>query len=228
MSADPMGPPRRSHRRIPPLGLATRRRAITAAVVAVVALAAVPLTLYALTSYASSFSGVLGPTSQMNLNFVNSGSIAALDVRPGQTVTAGEVVATQDRAPQALAVANDGATLSADQAQLASLEHAQGLATAAGYGLGSSVSVQLTTQIGIVQTQYTRDRANLAADQLRETQDTLTSPVAGLVVATTGTPGELASGTGVRLYQPVGASVGAASRVQLYPSSPSSNVAVGT
>src|SRR5580658_4942562 len=41
-------------------------------------------------------SGTLEPASQANLNFAVSGTVTAVDVKAGQTVTAGQVLATVD------------------------------------------------------------------------------------------------------------------------------------
>ena len=56
-------------------------------------------------------SGTIEPASQANLNFAVSGTVTAVDVKAGQTVTAGQVLATVDTT----ALSED---VSAAQAQL--------------------------------------------------------------------------------------------------------------
>jgi RND family efflux transporter MFP subunit len=72
-------------------------------------------------------SGTVAPASQANLNFAVSGTVTAVDVKAGQTVTAGQVVATLDTtaltdqvnaAEEQLTAAND--RLASDQASGAS------------------------------------------------------------------------------------------------------------
>lgn len=207
---------RRRRRSDPRPGVATRRRAVTAVVVALAAVAAVPLSLRAVAAASSNtFAGELGPTSQVSLDFVYTAPLASILVRPGQLVRRGQVVATQVAAPEALAVSNDLSILGADRAELVGLQH-----TLAGIGGPvSSPGVALESQIGTLQSQIARDLANLATDRERESADTLTSPVSGLVVGTAGAPGDLAGSTGVRLYQAVGADVGSSSSIQLFPAS---------
>ena len=60
-------------------------------------------------------SGTLEPASQANLNFAVSGTVTAVDVAAGQTVTAGQVLATVDTT----ALSDD---LNAAQAQLTSAQ----------------------------------------------------------------------------------------------------------
>src|SRR5579862_421947 len=69
-----------------------------------------------------SASGTLQPGQQANLNFAVSGKVTAVDVTTGQTVTAGQTLATVD--PTALQAQLDAAeaSLSASQARLSSDE----------------------------------------------------------------------------------------------------------
>lgn len=197
----------------PAPGTTSRRRALVVAALAVAAAVAVALTINALDSAAKSIPAVVEPTNQVNLNFQNSGPLAAIMVRPGQRVTKGQVVATQAAASEATAVANDQATLAADQAQLNQLEQLL------------KVDYNAIAQVDVVRADLARDQAQLAVDKQRQSQTaaqtSLASPVDGLVVAVSGTPGETVDSMGVRIYRPQGTAVSGQSSLQLFPSAPS-------
>ncbi|HZM54162.1 MAG TPA: biotin/lipoyl-binding protein, partial [Acidimicrobiales bacterium] len=65
-----------------------------------------------------SSTGTIEPASQANLNFAVSGRVNAVDVTAGQTVTAGQALATVDGTTLAASLAQAQATLANDQAQL--------------------------------------------------------------------------------------------------------------
>ncbi len=215
-------PPSRPARVAPmgrPPGGTSRRRALVVAALAVAAAVAVPLTIRALDSAAHSISAVVEPTNQVNLNFQNSGPLAAILVKPGQRVGKGQVVATQAAVSEATAVANDQATLAADQAQLDQLEQLL------------KVDYNAIAQVDVVRAAIARDQAQLAVDKQRQidtaAQTSLASPVDGLVVAVAGTPGETVDSNGVRLYRPVGSAVSSSPSLQLFPTSPNNDNANG-
>jgi len=196
----------------PAPGTTSRRRALVVATLVVAAVVAVPLTIKALDSAAKSISAVVEPTNQVNLNFQNSGPLAAIMVRSGQRVTKGQVVATQAGTSEATAVANDQATLAAAETELNQLEQLL------------KVDYNAIAQVHVVRADISRDQAQLAVDKQRQSQmaaqTSLVSPVDGLVVAVSGTPGETVDSMGVRIYRPQGTAVSGSPSLQLFPSAP--------
>src|ERR1700722_7040698 len=69
-------------------------------------------------------SGTLEPASQSNENFAVSGTVTAVNVKAGQTVTAGQVLATVDTTALSEDVSAAQAQLAAANARLASDESA--------------------------------------------------------------------------------------------------------
>jgi len=65
-----------------------------------------------------SLSGNLAPNGETDLDFEGSGKVTAVNVQAGQTVTAGEVLATQDPTSLEASLTQAEATLSAAQANL--------------------------------------------------------------------------------------------------------------
>jgi multidrug efflux pump subunit AcrA (membrane-fusion protein) len=111
-----------------------------------------------------SASGTLAPAATEDLNFTSSGKVTAVNVKAGQKVTKGQVLATIDSASLASAVVQAQAQVAADESTLAS-DETNGAST----------------------TQLTADRANLASSQaqLASTQTALAG--AALVAPITGT-----------------------------------------
>jgi macrolide-specific efflux system membrane fusion protein len=178
----------------------TRKRAVTAAVVVAVAGAGLGTWLATSSSGASSLvstttsvqtvatgtitktvssSGTVEPASQANLDFAVSGRVNGVAVTPGQTVTAGQELATLDDSTLAATLSQAQATLANDQAQLSTDE-----------GNGAS-AVQIASDSAAVasaQTQVTTAQTALG-------EATLTSPIAGTVASVSLSVGQQVSGT---------------------------------
>ncbi|HEY2566056.1 MAG TPA: biotin/lipoyl-binding protein [Acidimicrobiales bacterium] len=112
-------------------------------------------------------SGTIAPAQQANLNFGVSGSVTGVNVSAGQTVTAGQTLATVD--PSALqATANSAqASLTAAQAKLASDQAA------------NASSSQITSD----QASVTSAQSQLTTDQTNLANASLTSTIAGTVAS---------------------------------------------
>src|ERR1035437_8031732 len=78
-----------------------------------------------------SLTGNLSPISQSNVNFQVSGSVTAVNVSVGQTVTAGQVLATVDGTTMQSALTQAQASLTAAQAKLSADQSSGSSATAA-------------------------------------------------------------------------------------------------
>jgi multidrug efflux pump subunit AcrA (membrane-fusion protein) len=149
LSQDPSREPREELITTSKWGRSRRRRLLSALVVGVLALAvagvlvarslattkpAVELTQASLATVSSTVdvSGTLQPATEIGLDFGSSGIVSAVDVKPGQSVKAGAVLASLDATSvQAqlteaeLAVAEDQAKLAADEAGPTPTEAAQ-------------------------------------------------------------------------------------------------------
>ncbi|MDX6338741.1 MAG: HlyD family secretion protein, partial [Streptosporangiaceae bacterium] len=75
--------------------------------------------------------GNLSPVSQSNVNFQVSGTVTAVDVSAGQTVTAGQVLATVDSTALQASLVQAQDTLAAAQAKMAADQASTAAATAA-------------------------------------------------------------------------------------------------
>lgn len=69
----------------------------------------------------ASFTGTVQPAQSVNLDFGQTGAVAQLLVKPGQQVSAGQALATQDQTAAKAALADAQSVLTADQAKLAAL-----------------------------------------------------------------------------------------------------------
>ena len=125
-------------------------------------------------------SGTIEPASQASLNFGVSGTVNAVNVKAGQTVTAGEVLATVDTT----ALSDD---LDAAQAQLSSAEARLAADQA------SSAS---TTTIDSDQAAVTSAESSLSNAQTALNDASLTSTIAGTVASVSLTVGQQVTGTG--------------------------------
>ncbi len=127
-----------------------------------------------------STSGTVEPAQQDNLNFAVSGKVTAVDVTSGQTVTAGQVLATVD--PSALQQLVDAAqaSLSAAQARLSS-DQADGAAA---------------SQIDSDDASVTSAQSALTTAETNLSDASLTSPIAGTVASLDLTVGQQVSGGG--------------------------------
>ena len=125
-------------------------------------------------------SGTIEPASQANLNFAVSGTVTAVDVKAGQTVTAGQTLATIDTT--ALAEQENAA-----QAQV----------TAANDRLASDeASGASASQIDSDESSVTSAESSLSTAQSNLNDASLTSTIAGTVASVNLTVGQQVSGTG--------------------------------
>jgi macrolide-specific efflux system membrane fusion protein len=144
--------------------LGTRRRMIAVITALVVAVAAVGGFMYTRGSTAApqyrtaaaalgtirqtlSLTGNLAPVAQSNLNFQVSGTVTAIDVSAGQTVIAGQVLATVDPSALQTTLTQDQANLTAAQAKLTADESS-----------GSTASTNTAQQIASAKTTLANDQ----------------------------------------------------------------------
>jgi len=125
-----------------------------------------------------STSGTIEPSQQANLNFAVSGTITAVDVSTGQTVTTGQTLATVDQSALQAQLASAEATLTAAQARLAG-DQADGAAASQLDSDGASVTS--------AQTQVTSAETNLS-------DASLTSTISGTVASVDLSVGQQVSG----------------------------------
>jgi multidrug efflux pump subunit AcrA (membrane-fusion protein) len=127
-----------------------------------------------------SSSGTVEPASSANLNFAVSGTVTAVDVKAGQTVTAGQVIATVDTTALTEQVNAAEEQLTAAQDRLASDEAS-----------GAS-----TSTIDSDQSSVTSAQSSLSTAQTNLSDASLTSTISGTVAQVNLTVGQLVTGTG--------------------------------
>jgi multidrug efflux pump subunit AcrA (membrane-fusion protein) len=125
-------------------------------------------------------SGTIEPASQATLNFAVSGTVTAVDVKAGQTVTAGQTLATIDTTALTEEVDAAQAQLTAANDRLASDEAS-----------GASAS-----QIDSDQSSVTSAESSLSSAQTNLNDASLTSTIAGTVASVNLTVGQQVSGAG--------------------------------
>ena len=123
--------------------------------------------------------GTIEPASQANLNFAVSGKVTAVNVTAGQTVKAGQSLATVDPTALNASLAQAQATLANDQAQLATDQAASASATQIALDNANIASAQ--TQVTTAQTDVT--------------DATLVSTIAGTVASVSLTVGQQVTGS---------------------------------
>ena len=139
----------------------------------------VPVTTGTIQQTVSS-SGTIEPASQASLNFAVSGTVTAVDVKAGQTVAAGQTLATVDTTALTEQVNAAQAELTAANDRLASDE-------------ANSAS---TSQIDSDQSSVTSAESSLSTAQTNLNDASLTSTIAGTVASVNLTVGQQVSGTG--------------------------------
>jgi membrane fusion protein, macrolide-specific efflux system len=125
-------------------------------------------------------SGTIQPASQASLNFAVAGTVTAVNVKAGQTVTNGQVLATLSTTALAEQVAAAAAQLSSANARLAADEAA-------------SAS---TTQIDSDQAAVTSAESSLSSAQTSLNDASLTSTISGTVASVSLTVGQQVSAGG--------------------------------
>ena len=136
--------------------------------------------------------GTVVSSGVVTLNFPGSGEIATVDVRLGQLVRKGQMLASQ-YAPNADAlVAADKAAIAAQQAKIAELEAAEAADPAA--------APADSAQIAADKAQLALDHAQMVTDRMRIAAAEIVAPSAGIVVAVNGQPGQAVTSSGIRYY----------------------------
>ncbi|HEX3981530.1 MAG TPA: biotin/lipoyl-binding protein [Acidimicrobiales bacterium] len=122
--------------------------------------------------------GTITPVNQANLNFSVSGTVSAVDVSVGQSVTAGQTLATLDLTSLNATVVSAKATLATAQATLASAETSETSTSSSSTSTGSAHAATSTTvpsggsssatgnsqQVAQLQTTLTADQSQEDAD----------------------------------------------------------------
>ncbi|HEV7466950.1 MAG TPA: biotin/lipoyl-binding protein [Candidatus Dormibacteraeota bacterium] len=152
-----------------------------------------------------SLSGNLAAVGETDLDFGSSGRVTAVDVHPGQAVTAGQALATIDPAALQAALTQAQATLASAQARLSldqagpsaqSLAQSQAAVRTAQTQLQGAQTALADTQlvdqssIGSAQNALTAAQAKLTADQANRCPST---PTASPVPAASPSPGSCAT-----------------------------------
>ncbi len=96
----------------------SRRQLALALVLAALAMVAAIYTVDAATAGDQTFPAVVSTSKVYDLNFANTGKVVAINVKPGQEVTAGQVLATQDLGALNAQLHADQQVVAADQAAL--------------------------------------------------------------------------------------------------------------
>ena len=125
-------------------------------------------------------SGTLEPASQANLNFAVSGTVTGVNVKAGQTVTAGQVLATVDTTALSEEVTAAQAQLTAAEDRLSSDEAS-----------GAS-----TSSIDSDEASVTSAESSLSTAQTNLNDASLTSTISGTVASVDLTTGQQVTGTG--------------------------------
>ena len=135
-------------------------------------------------------SGSIAATREVAASFPVSGTVASVDVAVGQTVTAGQQLATVDATDLKTTASEDYTAWVHAKQDLAAAESSA--ATANGQGGGGNATASINSA---------KDAVTKAADAYNQAQAavgeaTLTAPIAGLVVAVNGSVGGSSAGSG--------------------------------
>lgn len=151
-------------------------------------------------------SGTLASPSDAGLDFTTGGTLTAVDVKPGDKVKKGQVLAKVDATDAKATLQQDEATLDAAEANLTKVEAGELPASSgnsdAGNGRGQSSPTPSPTptvdaaQLAQAQAQVTQAQNAVDAAQRAVDGTTLKAPVAGTVASVAGKKGDTVSGTG--------------------------------
>jgi multidrug efflux pump subunit AcrA (membrane-fusion protein) len=136
--------------------------------------------------------GTVTSSGVIALNFTDPGRIKQVNVRLGQRVRKGQVLAAEDAPETELLIASDKAAIAFDRAKDTELQAAEA-ADPARYTVYAA-------QISVGKAQLALDEARLAADRLKGASTEIVAPSSGIVVSANGVPGETATPSGVRDY----------------------------
>jgi macrolide-specific efflux system membrane fusion protein len=158
-------------------------------------------------------SGTLVSPSDAGLDFVTGGTLTEVDVKPGDKVKKGQVLAKVDATDAKAALQQDQASLDAAEADLAKAEAGElPASSAAGSGQSDTRGGQDGSaspspspsptptvdpvQLAQAQAQVTQARNKVDADQRAVDGTVLKAPVAGTVASVAGAKGDTVSGSG--------------------------------
>ncbi len=127
-----------------------------------------------------SATGTLAPQNQAYLNFPAAGTVSAVNVQLGQTVAAGQVLATEDTTTLASAVTSAQAGVDSAQSSLTTL---------------NSSSSSTTAQISAAKAQVASAQAKLTSAQSDLAGATMSAPFAGVVAQVNLTVNSKVNGT---------------------------------
>jgi multidrug efflux pump subunit AcrA (membrane-fusion protein) len=162
-------------------------------------------TYHAVSSTTTAYAGQVAPTQAYYLNFAADGTVLALDVKPGQHVRKGQLLATQDgevaqaqlSAAQAAATA-DGAVVAADQDPQAtqSAEAADALSVSQAQAAVAAAQNALTVQQGAAQnTTSTQNSAVTSAENTYQADEARYTADCSSIAASTATSAPATTGS---------------------------------
>jgi len=134
-----------------------------------------------------SFTGTVVSNGITNLNFASSGLVGRIQVRLGQTVKDGQIMATETSASATKSLSADRAAITAAQANLAALK-------------AEPVTATTNASIATANAQLAKAQAQLSADKVARSGAQIVAPSGGTVVAINAQPGEAVTSAGVRTY----------------------------
>lgn len=134
--------------------------------------------------------GTVTSSGVVTLNFTSPGEISRMEVRLGDTVRKGQVLAAEYDPDAALVVAADNATIASEKAKIAELK----AAAAADPAAAPADNAQIATD----KAQITVDEAQLATDRTKIAAAEILAPSSGIVIAANGQPGETVTASGIR------------------------------
>ncbi|MCX5387129.1 efflux RND transporter periplasmic adaptor subunit [Streptomyces sp. NBC_00083] len=153
-------------------------------------------------------SGSLASPSDAGVNFTTGGKLTAVDVKPGDKVTAGQVLGKVDATAARETLAQDEASLTAAQANLTKVQEGQasssnatgsGSSTRGAAGSAPAPAASPTVdpaQLAQAEAQLTQAQNAVDAAQRSVDGTTLRAPVSGTVASVSAKKGDTVSGTG--------------------------------
>jgi multidrug efflux pump subunit AcrA (membrane-fusion protein) len=155
---------------------------LLAVAVAVAGVAAGVLTYQRLAAGSAAFPGEVTAAHVYTLDFASTGTLASMNVRPGQRVTRGQLLATEDSTAVRAQYASARAALKADAARLAAARRS---------GASAAAIAQAQARLAAAHAQLVTESRALAATSIR-------APAAGTAVTAAGVPGSPVGPDGVR------------------------------
>lgn len=159
-----------------------------------------------------SFTGTVISNGITNLNFASTGLVGRIQVRLGQAVKDGQVLATETSASATKSLSADRAAITAAQATLAALK-------------AEPVTATTNASIAAANATLAKAQAQLSADKVARSGAQIVAPTGGTVIAINAQPGEAVTSAGVRTYSAAGQGTSSQSPpFSLLPEGPTSSV----